>query len=56
MKCIYIYIYQFGSMFYCLKMNQVIRNVASFNTIIETLQNNQSKIKLIRKYENTRKR
>ena len=43
-------------MFYCLKMNQVIRNVASFDTIIETLQNDQSKIKLIRKYENTRKK
>ena len=34
----------------------VNRNVApSFNTIIEILQNDQRKIKLIRKYENTRK-
>ena len=32
------------------------RNVASFNTIIEILQNDQNKIKLIRKYENTRKK
>ena len=36
-------------------MIQANRNVASFNTIIEILQNDQSKIKLIRKYENTRK-
>ena len=35
----------------------VNRNVApSFNTIIEILQNDQRKIKLIRKYENTRKK
>ena len=47
---------QFVSMFYCLNTNQVIRNVASFNTIIETLQNDQSKIKLIRTYESTRKK
>ena len=33
----------------------VNRNVApSFNTIIEILQNDQIKIKIIRKYENTR--
>ena len=37
-------------------MIQANRNVASFNTIIATLQNDQSKIKLIRKYENTRKK
>ena len=37
-------------------MIQANRNVASFNTIIEILQNDQSKIKLIRKYENTRKK
>ena len=38
-------------------MVQVNRNVApSFNTIIEILQNDQRKIKLIRKYENTRKK
>ena len=37
-------------------MLQANRNVASFNTIIEILQNDQSKIKLIRKYENTRKK
>ena len=35
----------------------VNRNVAlSFNTIIEISQNDQRKIKLIRKYENTRKK
>ena len=35
----------------------VNRNVApSFNTIIEILQNDQRKIKLIRKYENMRKK
>ena len=35
----------------------VNRNVApSFNTIIEILPNDQRKIKLIRKYENTRKK
>ena len=35
----------------------VNRNVApSFNTIIEILLNDQRKIKLIRKYENTRKK
>ena len=35
----------------------VNRNAApSFNTIIEILQNDQRKIKLIRKYENTRKK
>ena len=34
----------------------VNRNVASFNTIIEILQNDQRKIKLIRKYENTQKK
>ena len=35
----------------------VNRNVApSFNTINEILQNDQRKIKLIRKYENTRKK
>ena len=37
-------------------MIQANRNVASFNTIIEILQNDQNKIKLIRKYENTRKK
>ena len=37
-------------------MIQANRNVASFNIIIEILQNDQSKIKLIRKYENTRKK
>ena len=37
-------------------MNQANRNVASFNTIIEILQNDQNKVKLIRKYENTRKK
>ena len=37
-------------------MIQANRNVASFNTIIAILQNDQSKIKLIRKYENTRKK
>ena len=37
-------------------MIQANRNVVSFNTIIEILQNDQSKIKLIRKYENTRKK
>ena len=39
-------------------MVQVNRNVAysSFNTIIEILQNDQRKIKLIRKYENTQKK
>ena len=37
-------------------MIQANRNVASFNTIIEILQNDKSKIKLIRKYENTRKK
>ena len=37
-------------------MIQANRNVASFNTIIATLQNDQNKIKLIRKYENTRKK
>ena len=37
-------------------MIQVNRNVASFNTIIEILQNDQRKIKLIRKYENTQKK
>ena len=37
-------------------MIQANRNVASFNTIIEILQNDQSKIKLIRKYENTREK
>ena len=37
-------------------MIQANRNVASFNTMIEILQNDQSKIKLIRKYENTRKK
>ena len=38
-------------------MVQVNRNVASFfNTIVEILQNDQRKIKLIRKYENTQKK
>ena len=37
-------------------MIQANRNVASFNTIIKILQNDQSKIKLIMKYENTRKK
>ena len=37
-------------------MIQTNRNVASFNTIIEILLNDQNKIKLIRKYENTRKK
>ena len=39
-------------------MVQVNRNVASspFNTIIEILQNDQRKIKLNRKYENTPKK
>ena len=37
-------------------MVQVNRNVASFNTIIEILQNDQRKVKLIRKYENTQKK
>ena len=37
-------------------MIQANRNVASFNTIIAILQNDQRKIKLIRKYENTRKK
>ena len=37
-------------------MIQANRNVAYFNTIIEILQNDQNKIKLIRKYENTRKK
>ena len=37
-------------------MIQANQNVASFNIIIEILQNDQSKIKLIRKYENTRKK
>ena len=37
-------------------MIQANRNVAFFNTIIEILQNDQNKIKLIRKYENTRKK
>ena len=36
-------------------MIQANRNFASFNTIIENLQNDQSKINLIRKYESTRK-
>ena len=37
-------------------MIQANRNVASFNTIIAILQNYQSKIKLIRKCENTHKK
>ena len=37
-------------------MIQANRNVASFNTIIAILHNDQSKIKLISKYENTRKK
>ena len=36
-------------------MIQANRNVAIFNTIIAIVQNDQSKIKLIIKYENTRK-
>ena len=56
----YIYLFQtylgYHTQFLSLKMVQVNRNVASFITIIEILQNDQRKIKLIRKYENTQKR
>ena len=60
---IYIYIYTpvldlfwFPFPLFSLKMIQANRNVASFNAIIATLQNDQNKIQLIRKYENTRKK